>query len=321
MSRKILFSSIYICIISLLLTNISFAQDKRLNVYIDTAQLLIGDHRHLVFEFTPSGQETLKFPTLQDSIGKIELVKKGSTDTIKSEGKIVKFVQRHIVTSFDTGRHKIPPFNFSVIKGDSAKVETLSSDTLYLLTYGMAVDTTKEIRDIKPPIEMPFSFLDFLEENAGYIAIVLAIAGMVWAFFYWRSKKAKPIVKVPEVQIPPDEYAVRQLRELEKEKLWQTGQYKEYHSRVSDIVRYYIERRYDVRALELTTDETIALLRNLTDVQRNQLLQLLQLADLVKFAKATPLQHDNDLSLKNAYSFIEGTRTENALNRKEEKAS
>jgi hypothetical protein len=123
-----------------------------------------------------------------------------------------------------------------------------------------------------------------------------------------RKKGEKPFVPSAPPR-PAHETAIEQLEALAKEKLWQQGKHKQYHSRLSDIVRAYIESRFAIRALELTTDETLQSFRPvvISESQREQLTQMLRLSDLAKFAKLEPLAHENELSMQNAFEFIRST--------------
>jgi len=101
-----------------------------------------------------------------------------------------------------------------------------------------------------------------------------------------------------------------ELDKLKSEKLWHTGRNKEFYTRMSDILRIYINRRFQIDSLEMTTGEILELFRrdkNTQSVYQN-LKQILQLADLVKFAKLTPLENDNELSMMNAYLFVNQTK-------------
>ena len=76
------------------------------------------------------------------------------------------------------------------------------------------------------------------------------------------------------------------------------------------MVREYIARRFDVSSTEQTSDETLRAMRPLLAQQKDlyeQLRKMLSLADLVKFAKWTTSPDENELSLRNAYTFVKET--------------
>jgi hypothetical protein len=107
------------------------------------------------------------------------------------------------------------------------------------------------------------------------------------------------------------------LNELRNQKLWQQGRVKEYHIQVSDIVRTYIEHRYAIFAMEMTSDEILRSLRLIiVDVQlKTKLSSVLILSDMVKFAKENPLPNENELSWEHAIEFVKQT---SLINEKEE---
>jgi hypothetical protein len=118
---------------------------------------------------------------------------------------------------------------------------------------------------------------------------------------------------VPQKYIPKrpaHEIALEDLLKLREEKLWQQGNIKEYHTRVTDIVRTYIERRFKINALEFTTNELMSSLamKSLNDDLRSKLNFTLTLADMVKFAKGNPLPDEHEQAMSNSIAFIEATK-------------
>ncbi|MBL7893041.1 MAG: hypothetical protein JNL63_10450, partial [Bacteroidia bacterium] len=97
------------------------------------------------------------------------------------------------------------------------------------------------------------------------------------------------------------------------EKLWQEGKVKQYHSRLTDILRLYIEARFKIPALEQTSDEIMSNFRSvlIDEESKKKIKQVFLVADLVKFAKEQPLPSENELSLTNAFDFVNGTSREN----------
>ena len=144
---------------------------------------------------------------------------------------------------------------------------------------------------------------------------VLAILVVIFIIFFlyrmWKNRKLKDVPVLPKKpKRPAHELALEALKKTEEEKLWQQGFYKQYHSQVSDILREYIERSFDITALELTSDETLERIRRrkLRNELTEKLAYVLHTADLVKFAKLIPLADECEKSITNAYEFINGTR-------------
>ena len=113
-----------------------------------------------------------------------------------------------------------------------------------------------------------------------------------------------------EVPIPPEEIALADLDKLRTKKLWQAGKIKEYQSELTHIVRAYIEARYQVPALESTTSEILEfkLLKDLEPSLHQDLNQILNIADLIKFAKARPDIGIHEEFMQKAESFVHATR-------------
>ena len=118
--------------------------------------------------------------------------------------------------------------------------------------------------------------------------------------------------KKEEPKLPPHEQAIKELDEIKQQKLWQQGRSKEYYTLITDTLRKYIEERFGINAMEMTSGEILELIRKNSEAQSvyDNLRQILQLADFVKFAKMNPLPDENDLSMMNAYLFVNQTKVE-----------
>ena len=127
-----------------------------------------------------------------------------------------------------------------------------------------------------------------------------------------RFQEKIPLVKSKEEIIPPHIIAIQELDKIKAEKLWQQGKVKEYYSAITDVIRVYLERRFDIPALEMTTHELVKLISTNPETLpiKDTLSELLHLSDIVKFAKYIPLNSDNDLSLIHSYFIIDKTKIE-----------
>jgi hypothetical protein len=110
--------------------------------------------------------------------------------------------------------------------------------------------------------------------------------------------------------LPPHVWALKELDKLQNDKLWQTGEVKNYYSRLTDIARTYIELRYKIPAMEKTTDELMTSMHKgiLKQSLKKELNEVLALSDFVKFAKAQPDFIENENSLKIVKDFIDKTK-------------
>ena len=205
--------------------------------------------------------------------------------------------QEFVITAWDSGSYFIPPIAFS----ENSKTEGL---LLNVQTIILAEDA--ELKDIKQPIEEPIGWSDIWPWLLGILILSLLI--FIVKKYILNKNKPSIIIK-PKVIIPADISALKELNALEKAKIWQEGNVKEYHSQISEIIRRYTENRFQFIALELTTDEILQELKSiLSDDQLNNLSTLLQRADLAKFAKSKPIDTENMESMVLAKGFVNTTK-------------
>jgi hypothetical protein len=300
-------------IISLSITS---GQDIMPNAMLNMNEALIGDHVNLNLSIKVPRNYIVQFPKLPDSLGSLLFVNIEKIDTTKIKDSL--FLERNItITSFDTGTYEIPPFTFLLKKPDDTSIYPLTTNRLFLKYSGIAIDTAKPIKDIKPPFKVPASFWDYF----WYIFIpLLIIAVAYFGYKYYKKHKKAPIPRrAYDPSIPPHIQALRDLHELDERKLWQKGEFKEYHSEISEILRLYIERRYSFPALEETTSDILDEIetRIASDSLKKDLKQILELADLVKFAKYIPLPDENINSMDKAIEFVNYTKPIEVPNVKE----
>lgn len=298
----------------------SFSQNITVNATLDSNSIRIGEQTklHLSIAYAADqGDIKIVWPALGDTLGTkhVEIVEKSKIDTTipdKSSNNY-QLVQSQIltITSFDSGFYAIPPLKF-IINGDS--LHPKETEPLLLQVNNISIDTTKAIKDIKPPLTVPYNWLDVLKEYLPLIGwTLLGIAVMIVIIYLLKKlKKEKPIVVAEQPKIPPHILALQELEKLREQKLWQEGKYKQYHSAISNITRLYIEERFKVNALEQTTDEILHSFKSVVidNESKEKLKRILILSDLVKFAKEQPLPNDNELSLTNAIEFVNGTLRE-----------
>lgn len=291
----------------LLLALPSIGQEIKVRAKLDTTQILIGDQVNLWFTLEHPEGLKVDFPATGDSLaGKVEVLSASKPDTISKVNRIWRLRQRLVLTSFDTGFYVIPPFTFRYHENnDSARTEALP-----LQVYGMPVDTTKGITDIKMPYEIKVTFSEVLP----YILVGLLLIAIVVMYIRYMQKRRKVLEtaeKPAPPQIPAHLIALEQLDELVREKLWQQGKTKLFYSKLTDIIRQYIELRFGVPAMEETTEDIIRDFTREGHIKegiRKELKVLLELADLVKFAKWHPVAEENEASQQSAYDFILRTK-------------
>jgi hypothetical protein len=289
------------------------AQEIQARVLIDTAHVLIGDQFNLKIELDQAKNMKVQFPQIGDTLSStIEVISRSPLDTFHLEkDEQIKIIQNLTITSFDTGKQIIPSFHFDLKMNKLA--QTIETQPVEFFVHTMPIDTTKGPVDIKKPYGAPVT----LKEVSPYILGIMLLGALLFFLFYYlhRRKHNKPVFgKFSKPKEPPHIIAIRMLDRIKDQKLWQHNQVKTYYSDISDTLRIYIEDRFGIQAMEFTTEEILNSFVEkkalIPDKSFNDLKSILSLADLVKFAKYEPLPDDHNLTLMNAYFFVNDTKQE-----------
>jgi hypothetical protein len=291
------------------------AQEIRVISGPDTSAIVIGDQTGFTVTADIPAGVTATLSGAADSLaGKIVILRRDPRDTSVSADGSMKIIDRYLITSFDSGSYAIPPFYAEVASGDS--LMRYFSDYSFLDVVRPEVapqDTTDVIFDIIPPRGAPVTFREVLP----WIVIALIAAVIVWLLARFLPRNPlRRFVRPPAPPEPAHIVALRDLQALRDAELWQKGEIKEYYSRLSDILRRYIDGRYGISSPELTTDETVRMLQKAavtTPGQMAMVKELLSVSDMVKFAKYLPDSAVHVAFLDNAVRFVEETRLPDAV--------
>jgi hypothetical protein len=269
----------------------------------DSTNFLVGDAiRVHVLLLHPKGM-TFQ-PLVADTLGSFFVIERQpfrpQNDT--------QTATEYVVAKYDSGEAFLPPLVFLYsVPGDtvSRRVET---NPVRLTVHTVPVDTSKEIRDLKPPLSIPISLAEVLL----ILGIVFLVALLAYVGYrFWKKRKSRVAGEVSVV--PPRAahvIALDELGRLKEKRLWQQGLIKQFYSEATEIFRRYIENRYRQEALEQTTDEIVSGLLRLKMpgdlVGRAE--ETLRRADLVKFAKQVPGIPEHEQTLKFVYDFVDRTK-------------
>jgi hypothetical protein len=293
-----------------------FSQNVQAFVTIDSSKIRIGEQTKIELYITYSAKEKnlkIQWPNIGDTLRKeVDVVNVSKIDTTIPDKNKPDEIQQHqtvTITSIDSGYWAISPFTF-IVNNDTAKpVET---QPILLEVQNIPVDTAEaSIKDIKAPFDEPFDWREYLPYaywTLSAVAILTLIIFIIRKYF----KKPVQIIAPPKPLEPPHISALQNLENIRNQKLWQEGKYKEYHTLISDTLRMYIEGRYGIMAMELTSDEIFKVMKSqvIDQTSMEKLRQVLVLADYVKFAKVTPIDVENELSINAAFDFVNGTKRE-----------
>lgn len=296
---------------SIIVLPASIAQDVSITAAFDSTRILAGDQIFFTVSVEQPSDVTLTLPAFKDTLIKnIEILRGPDVDSAKSANGRLRITEKYLITSFDSGMYQVAPVYAEIKNPDGLKRFYSDYARLEVLKYRVApADSTAKIYDIIKPYKAPVT----LREIITWILIALAAAALVWGFliFMKRYKKGKPGIEEVVIHEPAHVIAFRELENLRAEELWQKGQLKPYYSRLTEILRQYLENRYKVYSLELTTTETLQALIATgfrRDGEYDRLKLVLTTADLVKFAKYIPDSQEHELHFRNSWEFVEATK-------------
>lgn len=288
---------------------LAFQMDGQISVSakLDNNKMLIGDQIHLELIIEHASKIKLKdidFSVL-DTAKSVEVIDPGHLDTISSKDRFL-LSQKLTLTSFDSGYHWVPPIPITYKEGSFEKIVETNELGFFVTTIPIKNDSI-DIAPIKEIIEEPLKLEDLLPYFGG-VAGIAAIIALI--YYLWAGKKER-IVRAPiKIERPAHEVAIDKLKSLKDAKLWQQGKIKEFQSELTFIVREYLENRFEIPALESTTEETLKMVEQNGVGQdwSNRLKDMFQVADLVKFAKAKPPVDFHDQVLGDAERFVLATK-------------
>lgn len=292
---------------------------------LENNKILIGDHAvfHVEAKYPDTEKVTHIDLSLLDSVfarpdaknpdkdpGQLEVLGISQWDTLVHNSLVTLKTQIKL-TAWKAGVYDINPIVFHFQKSNSVTYTRATNKIMLLVDSPLGDDIaadTVQLAPIKDIITEPLKFEDFLP----FIIGLLVLAGLIWLGIF-ISKRSKNKGQPKEVVIqkrPAHEIALEQLEQLKDAQLWQKGMVKEYQSELSHIIREYVENRYETLALESTTDEILQDLKHIDfdESLKSNLKEMLQLADLVKFAKAEPPPEKHEQWMLFAEDFILKTK-------------
>ncbi|MBP6730689.1 MAG: hypothetical protein KA149_01445 [Chitinophagales bacterium] len=281
----------------------------------DSNQIQIGDPLKIRLTLKHPNNLSIPFPVAADTLGNLETISVSKIDTT-AEGNSKILSQVYTVSAYDSGEYHAGPVKI-YFKNSSGELDSISSNDVPVTVNTLDVDTAKPFKAIKAPLDVPYSWREFIYYIIAGVLLIIAI--VVGVILYKKYKKQKPaVVERPKPRDPAHIWARKELKRLEEEKLWQKDDVKLYYSRLTDILRYYLEFRYNWYAMENTTEEIESEMAqfNLKEKAKENLLSILRAADLVKFAKMIPAPDANIRAIESAYKFIDFTEVKET---KEEK--
>ena len=274
----------YILLAFILMNSLWSQSQGELLVSIDSIKVKIGEQLNYTLQVKADSTAQVIFPE-QPIFTPFELLEESLVDTIKMESHYL-YTKKYALIQFDSGNYFLPQQQV-IINGFSkiaelipVRVETVVVDTLQQKLY-----------DIKPLITVDKNYEALIVRLLWSSVFSLILVGILYAYFFQKRRK-----ELRKRELPPFDRAIEELKALEGEKPSEQDEYKKYYSRLTDVVRRYLEEEAKIDALESTSEELLAKLEmrkdagtlDLDHVTLKSLKEVLRNADLVKFAKSMP---------------------------------
>ncbi|MDG1508420.1 MAG: hypothetical protein P8Q53_01400 [Flavobacteriaceae bacterium] len=271
---------------------------QKVSVASDTTNIRIGEQ--FLFQILVKDTANVIFPEKLENLTSLEIVKDIKIDTFKNS-----LIKKYLMTGFDSGAFYIPSQQIFI------KNRAFITDSILINVATIATDTTKQkMFPIKAIQSEPLVYDDFKPYIIWLLLVLLLVAAII---YYLVTRKKPTIIEEESIDaLAPFEEAIEKLQELDNKLLWQNNEIKKYYSELTEIVRAYIEKELKIPALEITTHELVVILSDFNKAKTidtsketiKKLNALLQEADLVKFAKSTPLSHEIEEDRKDAEEIL-----------------
>jgi hypothetical protein len=279
-------------------------QAARIDVAVDTAVINVGDRITFTVSVDHPPGSVVAWP---DSLNlePFEILDARPLPTV-SRGDLDRSAVALTLTAFELGELEIPSFQVQVVATDGKSTD-LETNRFGIQVQSVGLDEGGDIRDIRGPLWIPVSVL-----RVSLLALALVLAAVLAWFLYrrFRPRRADPGKAEPSLPTrPPHELALEALARLEASTLLERGEVKEYHIQVSEILRSYVEGRFRVPALEMTTVDITKGLeeRGLESAILSRFGDFLGQCDLVKFAKYRPGNENSRTVLSLGRRLVEET--------------
>lgn len=302
------------CLVTLVVGSTSLLAQVNVTAQLKSQEILIGDQVRLTIQISMPSNLKFKEVKLKEAlqtVPKIELVDRGSVLSIaQSPQQILE--QQFVLTSFEAGDYNIPII--AVDYEEDGLIKSANTPApLQLKVTSIPVNSERDtLRAIKNINREEVKMSDFIFPLL-IVLVLLTLVGLSIYYIVRKKRRQQPAIVLPPPPPPPaHETALAKLAELERSDLLDRGEINTFQTELTYILREYLEGRYGIHALESTTDDILESLRSIQIPEdwRLQLRQMLQTADLVKFAKAEPPLSFHLEALQSVKTFVEQTKAD-----------
>ena len=295
------------------------AHDVKVTATIDSVEVLQGTLRRVDVEVVQPESVSLKWLIDREDgvksqspvelIPGVEVNSSSAVDTVNLGSGRILLNRTVLIQPWDSGEFVIPGIMLT------ADADTFRSSSFAIKVFTADVDTMTTIHSWGPSISQRRGFFDWIPDAIAdywwaYLIGLLLIGGGVTYYILKRkgglAEMLKPVVK----PVPPYEKAIQELEVLKRRQLCEKGQEKIYYTELTEILRQYLEGRFGINAMEMTTPQIKRAVRATvpSDAAPGLMNEVLEMADYVKFAKLRPLPEDNVRAFNQAITFVENTK-------------
>lgn len=284
------------------------AQSVMVEASLDSFQIYIGQQTKLRLQVSTEVGKSIVFPNYQDTlVNGVEVIGVPTIDSLLlNDDKVRQLTATYTITSFDSALYSLPPMQVFV------DGKPFLSKALVLKVYTVPVDVSKPevfapLRDVMKPAFAWDDWIPFI-----WLSLLVVVLLSLSIYLILRYRDNKPIIRMMRSipKLPPHQQALKEINRIKKEEPWKDNREKEYYTRLTETLRFYIRERFGFNAMEMTSSEIIDKLSAEADTKEKltELKSLFQTADLVKFAKWKPEMNDNDYNLLCAIEFVNETK-------------
>ena len=274
-----------------------FSQNVSLDV--DTNLLRIGEQFSVTMNYYNIDSLDLSLNQAEDLFDEFEVLKESALE--KELNIDTFFYKNYLLTSFDTGTFILSP---KIITQQN--LDTLFVNPISITFLPVKIDSANKFFDIKPPKDIPFKLHELLDYKYIFLVLLLTLLISYFAFKYlFKPSSVNEDEQV--IKIPIDIYYLNKIKELSSKKYLEENKFQLYYTRLSEILRGYLEHRFDIPALESSTYDLKLLLKTI-NINEEWLNDFLRVGDLVKFAKGLPSKKVSESFLNSVKLFIKANK-------------
>ena len=297
-----------VLLLLLLLSPLSATGQVQVQADMDSVQMLIGQQAHITLDVVAKKGSSISLPSFKRSqllVPGVEVLSSTPADTSDVDNGNIRVRKTYTITSFDQNVYALPGMKVTV------NGRAYQSNDLGLKVLTVEVDTLHPNKMFPPKDvqDVPFQWSEWAP--LFLLGLLVLLLGALGFYLYVRLRENKPIITRIRIvrHIPAHQKALTAIEQIKSDKRAAIDDPKTYYTQLTDTIRQYISERFGFNAKEMTSSEIIDRLKSVGDTKMiDELHELFETADLVKFAKYSTLINEDDLNLVNAVNFIDETK-------------